>query len=307
MATVDPAAQDNYIYNRLLKERIIWLGSEVRDENANAICSQLLLLSAENPEKDIYLYINSPGGSVTAGMAIYDTMQFIPNDVVTVATGLAASMGQFLLSSGTKGKRYATPNARILMHQPSGGIGGTASDIKIQAELILHMKKVMAELTADQTGQTVDTILKDNDRDKWFTATEALEYGFFDKIAAHAGSVAGGGGTQRQRRCEPPRTDRHKTELNPGAMNMNYNFGSTAGNLPTSRYVLPQFEERTPYGFKRQDPYTKLFEDRIIFLGVQVDDASADDVMAQLLVLESTDPDRDITLYINSPGGSSPP
>ncbi len=195
MATVDPAAQDNYIYNRLLKERIIWLGSEVRDDNANAICSQLLLLSAENPEKDIYLYINSPGGSVTAGMAIYDTMQFIPNDVVTVATGLAASMGQFLLSSGTKGKRYATPNARILMHQPSGGIGGTASDIKIQAELILHMKKVMAELTADQTGQTVDTILKDNDRDKWFTAPEALEYGFFDKIAAHAGSVAGGGGT----------------------------------------------------------------------------------------------------------------
>ncbi|MGP4032242.1 ATP-dependent Clp protease proteolytic subunit [Pseudarthrobacter sp. 1C304] len=195
MATVDPAAQDNYIYNRLLKERIIWLGSEVRDENANAICSQLLLLSAENPEKDIYLYINSPGGSVTAGMAIYDTMQFIPNDVVTVATGLAASMGQFLLSSGTKGKRYATPNARILMHQPSGGIGGTASDIKIQAELILHMKKVMAELTADQTGQTVETILRDNDRDKWFTAKEALEYGFFDKIAAHAGSVAGGGGT----------------------------------------------------------------------------------------------------------------
>ena len=195
MATVDPAAQGNYIYNRLLKERIIWLGSEVRDENANAICSQLLLLSAENPEKDIYLYINSPGGSVTAGMAIYDTMQFIPNDVVTVATGLAASMGQFLLSSGTKGKRYATPNARILMHQPSGGIGGTASDIKIQAELILHMKKVMAELTADQTGQSVETILKDNDRDKWFTAKEALEYGFFDKISAHAGSVAGGGGT----------------------------------------------------------------------------------------------------------------
>ena len=195
MATVDPAAQDNYIYNRLLKERIIWLGSEVRDENANAICSQLLLLSAENPEKDIYLYINSPGGSVTAGMAIYDTMQFIPNDVVTVATGLAASMGQFLLSSGTKGKRYATPNARILMHQPSGGIGGTASDIKIQAELILHMKKVMAELTADQTGQSVETILKDTDRDKWFTAKDALEYGFYDKIAAHAGTVAGGGGT----------------------------------------------------------------------------------------------------------------
>ena len=128
-------------------------------------------------------------------MAIYDTMQFIPNDVVTVATGLAASMGQFLLSSGTKGKRYATPNARILMHQPSGGIGGTASDIKIQAELILHMKKVMAELTAEQTGQDVEKILKDNDRDKWFTAEQGLEYGFFDKIARNATSVSGGGGT----------------------------------------------------------------------------------------------------------------
>jgi ATP-dependent Clp protease, protease subunit len=196
MATVEAASREDYIYNRLLKERIIWLGSEVRDENANAICSQLLLLSAEDPEKDIYLYINSPGGSVTAGMAIYDTMKFIPNDVVTVATGLAASMGQFLLSSGTKGKRYATPHARILMHQPSGGIGGTASDIRIQAELILHMKQVMAELTAEQTGQTVEQILIDNDRDKWFTAEEGLAYGFFDKISAHAGGVTGGGGTQ---------------------------------------------------------------------------------------------------------------
>ncbi|MET1156435.1 ATP-dependent Clp protease proteolytic subunit [Arthrobacter sp.] len=196
MATVEAASREDYIYNRLLRERIIWLGSEVRDENANAICSQLLLLSAEDPEKDIYLYINSPGGSVTAGMAIYDTMKFIPNDVVTVATGLAASMGQFLLSSGTKGKRYATPHARILMHQPSGGIGGTASDIRIQAELILHMKQVMAELTAEQTGQTVEQILIDNDRDKWFTAEEGLAYGFFDKISAHAGGVTGGGGTQ---------------------------------------------------------------------------------------------------------------
>ena len=184
------------VYERLLRERIIFLGSQVDDVIANQLAAQMLLLSAEDPKRDIHLYINSPGGSVTAGMAIYDTMQFIPNDVVTVATGLAASMGQFLLSSGTKGKRYATPNARILMHQPSGGIGGTASDIKIQAELILHMKKVMAELTADQTGQSVETILRDNDRDKWFTATEALEYGFFDKISAHAGSVAGGGGTQ---------------------------------------------------------------------------------------------------------------
>ena len=191
MAASEPAGRDDYIYNRLLKERIIWLGSDVRDDNANAICSQLLLLSAEDPEKDIYLYINSPGGSITAGMAIYDTMNFIPNDVVTVATGLAASMGQFLLSSGTPGKRFATPNARILMHQPTGGIGGTASDIKIQAELIMHMKKIMSELTAEQTGQTVEQILIDNQRDKWFTAQDALEYGFFDQIATHAGSVTG--------------------------------------------------------------------------------------------------------------------
>ncbi|SJM64186.1 ATP-dependent Clp protease proteolytic subunit [Arthrobacter rhombi] len=196
MASVDPASREDYIYNRLLKERIIWLGSEVSDESANAISSQLLLLSAEDPDKDIFLYINSPGGSITAGMAIFDTMNYIPNDVVTVATGLAASMGQFLLSSGTKGKRYATPNARILMHQPSGGIGGTASDIRIQAELILHMKKVMSELTAEQTGQSLETILKDNDRDKWFTAPEALEYGFFDHIAQSSVTVSGGGGVK---------------------------------------------------------------------------------------------------------------
>ena len=124
MRSVDPAQREDFLYTQLLKSRIVWLGEDVRDDNANAICSQLLLLSAEDPEKDIYLYINSPGGSVTAGMAIYDTMQYIPNDVVTVATGLAASMGQFLLASGTKGKRYATPHARVLMHQPSGGIGG---------------------------------------------------------------------------------------------------------------------------------------------------------------------------------------
>ena len=127
---------DDHIYNRLLKERIIFLGSDVRDDNANAICAQMLLLAAEDPEKDIWLYINSPGGSVTAGMAIFDTMQWIPNDVATVAMGMAASMGQFLLSAGTKGKRYATPHARVMMHQPSGGIGGTASDIKILIETV---------------------------------------------------------------------------------------------------------------------------------------------------------------------------
>jgi ATP-dependent Clp protease protease subunit len=186
---------DDHIYNQLLKDRILFLGSEVRDENANAICAQLLLLAAEDPVKDIYLYINSPGGSVTAGMAIYDTMQFIQPDVATVAMGLAASMGQFLLSSGAKGKRYALPHARVLMHQPLGGIGGTASDIKIQAELILHMKRTMAELTAEQSGQTVETITRDADRDRWFTAPEALAYGLVDHVVQTAGQVSGGGGT----------------------------------------------------------------------------------------------------------------
>ena len=180
---------DDQIYNRLLKERIIFLGSDVRDDNANAICAQLLLLSAEDPESDIWLYINSPGGSVTAGMAIYDTMKWIPNDVATVAMGLAASMGQFLLSAGTKGKRYATPHARVMMHQPSGGIGGTASDIKIQAEQMLHIKKQMAELIAEHTGQDVEQIEKDSLRDRWFTAEEAVEYGFVDQVLSDVHDV----------------------------------------------------------------------------------------------------------------------
>jgi ATP-dependent Clp protease protease subunit len=184
------------IYNRLLRERIIWLGSEVRDENANAICAQMMLLAAEDPDKDIFLYINSPGGSITAGMAIYDTMQFIQPDVATVAMGMAASMGQFLLSSGAKGKRYATPHARVMMHQPSGGIGGTATDVRINAQLILHMKTVLASLIAEQTGKSVEQITADSDRDRWFTAPEALEYGFVDKVVTHAGAVTGGGGTQ---------------------------------------------------------------------------------------------------------------
>ncbi|WP_304952498.1 ATP-dependent Clp protease proteolytic subunit [Yimella sp. cx-51] len=182
MATQPVAGLDDQIYNRLLKERIIFLGSDVRDDNANAICAQLLLLAAEDPEKDIWLYINSPGGSVTAGMAIYDTMNWIPNDVATVAMGLAASMGQFLLSAGAKGKRYATPHARIMMHQPSGGIGGTASDIRTQAELLLGMKKELADLIAEHTGQTAEQVERDSDRDRWFTAKEAKEYGFVDHV-----------------------------------------------------------------------------------------------------------------------------
>ncbi len=189
------AGLDDHIYNRLLKERIIFLGSEVRDDNANVICAQLLLLTAEDPEKDIWLYINSPGGSVTAGMAIFDTMQWVPNDVATVAMGLAASMGQFLLSAGAPGKRYATPHARVMMHQPSGGIGGTASDIKIQAQQMLHIKKQMSELIAGHTGQTIEQIEADSDRDRWFTAEEAQAYGFVDHVYTHAGQAPGGAGT----------------------------------------------------------------------------------------------------------------
>ena len=170
------------VYQRLLKERIIWLGGEVRDDNANAICAQLLLLAAEDPDRDIYLYINSPGGSVTAGMAIYDTMQFIQPDVVTVGMGLAASMGQFLLTAGAPGKRYITPHTRVLLHQPLGGAGGSATEIRINADLILGMKKELAAITASRTGKTVEQVEADGDRDHWFTAQEALEYGFVDRV-----------------------------------------------------------------------------------------------------------------------------
>lgn len=186
---------DDQVYNRLLKERIIFLGSVVEDSMANAICAQILLLAAEDAEKDIYLYINSPGGSVTAGMAIYDTMQFVNNDVATVGMGLAASMGQFLLCAGAAGKRYATPHARIMMHQPSSGIGGTATDIKIQAEQIGFTKKKMAELIAFHTGQTLETITADSDRDRWFNAEQAKEYGFVDHVVRSAVQVSGRGGT----------------------------------------------------------------------------------------------------------------
>jgi ATP-dependent Clp protease protease subunit len=183
------------VYERLLRERIIFLGTEVRDDMANAICAQMLLLAAEDPEKDIWLYINSPGGSVSAGLAIYDTMQFVKNDVATVAMGLAASMGQFLLCAGAPGKRYALPNARIMMHQPSGGLGGTASDIKIQAEQMLYTKKRLAEQIAEHTGQTVQQIEVDSDRDRWFTAEAAKDYGFVDHVVINARQVPGSGGT----------------------------------------------------------------------------------------------------------------
>ena len=186
-------ALGDHVFNKLLKERIIWLGSEVAEDNANQICAQMMLLAAQAPDKPIFLYINSPGGSVTAGMAIYDTMQYIQPEVVTVALGMAASMGQLLLTAGTPGKRYATPHARILMHQPSGGVGGTASDIRINANLILQMKQELAEINAQRTGKSVEQIREDSERDHWFTAQEALEYGFIDHVIESARNLGADG------------------------------------------------------------------------------------------------------------------
>jgi ATP-dependent Clp protease protease subunit len=170
------------VYERLLRERIIFLGSQVDDVIANQLAAQMLLLSAEDPKRDIHLYINSPGGSVTAGMAIYDTMQFVQPAVGTICMGLAASMGQFLLCAGANGKRYALPHARIMMHQPSGGIRGQASDIAIQAEQMIYIKRLMAERIAFHTGQNVEQIEADSDRDRWFKPEEAKDYGIIDRV-----------------------------------------------------------------------------------------------------------------------------
>jgi ATP-dependent Clp protease protease subunit len=177
-----PNTLDHHIYQRLLWQRILVLRDEIKDENANALCAQLILLNAEDPKADISLYINSPGGSVSAGLAIYDTMNFISNDVATYAMGLVASMGQVLLTCGTPGKRYALPHSRIMMHQPTGGIGGTASDIKTQAEQALLAKKDLAELLSVRTGQPLERIEADFDRDRWFTPMQAKDYGIIDQV-----------------------------------------------------------------------------------------------------------------------------
>ncbi|MFI9581179.1 ClpP family protease [Streptomyces sp. NPDC052236] len=184
-----PTRFDDHLAAQLLTQRIVFLGTQVDEVSANRVCAQLLLLSAEDPQTDISLYINSPGGSVTAGLAIYDTMRLIPNDVSTLAMGFAASMGQFLLSVGTAGKRYALPNARIMMHQPSAGIGGTAADIAIQAENLEFTKKAIERITAEHTGQTEETISRDGDRDRWFTAEQAKEYGMVDSVVESLADV----------------------------------------------------------------------------------------------------------------------
>src|SRR4051794_31145841 len=177
------------VFNNLLRDRIVVLGSEVEDEVANLIIAQLLYLEAQDEDKDIWLYINSPGGVITAGMAIYDTMQFIKPDVATICMGLAASMGQFLLCAGAPGKRYALPNAEILMHQPLGGIQGQASDIAIQAERMKYIKRRMAESIAFHSGQPVEQIERDSERDRWFTAQEAKEYGIIDHVYGRRGDI----------------------------------------------------------------------------------------------------------------------
>ncbi|MEU9078282.1 ATP-dependent Clp protease proteolytic subunit [Kitasatospora sp. NPDC004745] len=184
-----PSPFDDHLAAQLLAQRIVLLGTQVDDVSANRVCAQLLLLSAEDPRTDISLYINSPGGSVTAGLAIYDTMRLIPNDVSTLAMGFAASMGQFLLTVGAAGKRFALPNARIMMHQPSAGIGGTAADIEIQAENLQFTKKAIERITAEHTGQSEETIARDGDRDRWFTAEQAREYGMVDRVVESVADI----------------------------------------------------------------------------------------------------------------------
>ncbi len=188
-----PVIPGDLLFQRLLRHRIVFLGQQVDDDIANRICAEILLLSAEDDKRDINLFINSPGGSVYAGLAIYDVMQYVQNDVATYAMGMAASMGQFLLTAGAPGKRYALPHATVLMHQPSGGIGGTASDIKIQAEQMLYVKKTLFQRTAFHTGQSIEQIEKDADRDRWYTAEEAREYGFVDHVIRSAAEVPSAG------------------------------------------------------------------------------------------------------------------
>jgi ATP-dependent Clp protease protease subunit len=183
------ATLDDAVYERLLRERIVFLGREVDDALANQLAAQMLLLAAEDPRRDIHLYVNSPGGGVTAGMAVFDTMRFLDCDVATYAMGMAASMGQFLVSAGTPGKRFALPHARIMMHQPSAGLGGTAADITIQADLLAQTKRQLNELQAAHSGQSVEQVERDSDRDRWFTAAEARDYGLIDTVITDVASL----------------------------------------------------------------------------------------------------------------------
>ncbi len=282
---------DDSVYQRLLRERIIFLGSVVEDTNANAICAQMLLLDAEDPGRDIWLYINSPGGSVSAGLAIYDTMQFVKSDVATVAMGLAASMGQFLLSAGEKGKRYATPQRADhdapavrrsrrhgLGHQDPGRADAVHEEAPGPADRPAHRPGAATPSRPTPTATAGSTPRAPRTTDSSTTSSPAP-----------ARSPAAASAPEPTERSRGHPVDQRSQLQTPA---------------PQARYILPNFIERTAQGFREYNPYAKLFEERIIFLGVQIDDASADDVMAQLLCLESMDPDRDIQIYINSPGGS---
>ncbi|GAB2468294.1 ATP-dependent Clp protease proteolytic subunit [Promicromonospora xylanilytica] len=194
MTETSPAQPfDDHLATRLLHQRIVLIGTEIDDTVANRVTSQLLLLSAEDSSADISLYINSPGGSISAGLAVHDTMKLLPNAVSTVAVGFVGSMGQFLLAAGTRGKRYALPHARIMMHQPSGGIGGTTADVVIQAENIRHVKDLVTRLQSEHTGQPVETVAADSERDRWFTAEQALAYGMIDRVVDQVNDVRPGG------------------------------------------------------------------------------------------------------------------
>ena len=186
------ASLQDAVYDRLLSERILVLGSAVDDDVANQLCARMLLLAADDPHRDVHLYVNSPGGSVDAGLAVYDTMQFIGCDVATYAFGMAASMGQFLLTAGTPGKRFALPHTRILVHQPSAGVGGTQSDIAIQADVLRRLKRQVNELQASHSGQSVERIERDSDRDRWFTPEEARAYGLVDHVVSSATALPPG-------------------------------------------------------------------------------------------------------------------
>ena len=253
------AAFDDHLSARLLHQRIVVLGQEVDDPVANRICAQLLLLSAEDPRRDISLYINSPGGSVSAGLAIMDTMRLIPNDVSTLAMGLAASMGQFLLSAGTKGKRYALPHARVLMHQGSAGIGGTAVDIEIQAQNLEHVRDTVLGLIAEHTGQPLAT----------------------DRGRLRCGT--GGSPPRRRGRTGSSTTSSPRWTMSGRAGAA----ASGSGRREMSSYTIPNVVEKRPTGERSLDIYSRLLSDRIVYLGTEIDDGVANVVVAQLLHLES--------------------
>ena len=268
---------DDELTRRLMHQRIVVLGEALEEGNGNRLMHQLLLLSAEDKRADISLWINSPGGSVSAMLAIRDVMRLIPNDVATLAMGMAASAGQFLLSAGTPGKRHALPHARILLHQGSAGIGGTAMDIEIQAKDLRYTRDTVLALVAEDTGQAVETIEQDSRRDRWFSAD-------------------GGAGVRVRR---PRRLVRRRRRRRPATAR-----SSVWGSGSMSTYTIPYVVQQTPRGERTVDLYSRLLSDRIIYLGTEIDDGVANAVIAQLLHLASEAPSTPISLYINSPGGS---